>query len=321
MKALFVAAELGVFQSLEETDGRPGTIAKSVGASPDRLEILLNALTSLGFIRKNKQGKFRNTASSREWLTSEGVHSMVENLRTQEFLSGAYAGFLDTVRRGRPRRSLVDLLERDPAFVAHYINGMSEVNGPVSRELSRVFNVSFARDMLDVGGGPGLFSLAFLERNPRLRAVVLDLPETLVHTRRYAADSPVGGRVSFQSGDYHKVDFGRNCYDFVLMSHVTHDEGVQANRLLIGKAYRALRPGGRLVIHDFMVNREKTGPLFSALFSVHLAVYTESGRTYSEEEYAGWLKGAGFTVSRPVAILPELPNSTRFVVGRKKQCV
>lgn len=316
-KALFVAVELGVFQALEETNGDLGSLAKRVKASGDRLEVVLTALVALGFIKKTRSGKFLNTKFSRDWFTPGGVFSLTDNIRCQEFVSNGYADFLETVRRGRPRSDLGDLLREKPKFVRHYINGMSEIAGVASRGLAELVDVCFARNMLDVGGGPGLFSLAFLQKNSDLKAVVLDLPETLVYTRRNAARSPVGKRVSFQAGDYRSDDFGRNCYDLVLMSHVTHDESARTNRLLIRKAYRALRPGGRLIVHDFMVNKEKTGPLFPALFSIHLATFTESGRIFSDAEYIDWIKEAGFSVSRPITLLPERPNFTRVIIGNK----
>jgi ubiquinone/menaquinone biosynthesis C-methylase UbiE len=211
------------------------------------------------------------------------------------------------------------LLKDKPEFVRHYIQGMVEIGKDVSRKMAEIIDASSARDMLDVGGGAGQFSLALLERNPNLRSVVLDLPETLAFTRRYAAESPDGGKVSFRAGDYRKVDFGRNCYDLVLMSHITHDEGADENRALVRKAYRALRPGGRLVVHDFMVNRDRTGPHFPALFSLHVASYTESGRTYSEAEYAEWMRREGFSVSRTASLFPMMANSTRVIVGTKKR--
>jgi ubiquinone/menaquinone biosynthesis C-methylase UbiE len=318
-KALFAAVELGVFKALDETDGAAPAVAGKVGASPDRLEIVLNALVALGFLKKTRTGRFLNTRFSRERFTPDGAVPLVENLRYLEFLSGMYADFVDTVRRGRPRQALGDLLKGNPEFVRHYIQGMVEIGKGVSRELAEIIDASSARDMLDVGGGPGQFSLAFLERNPNLRSVVLDFPETLAFTRRYAAASPVGAGVFFRAGDYRKADFGRNCYDLILMSHITHDEGAEDNRSLVRKAYRALRPGGRLVIHDFMVNRERTAPLFPALFSLHVASYTESGRAYSEAEYAEWMRREGFSVSRPTALLPAMANSTKVIIGTKNR--
>jgi len=317
-KALFVAVELGIFDALEESDGRLVSVARRVEASRNRVEIIMNALAALGFLEKTDAGKYHNNEFSRDWLTSNGSHSLVDNIRCQEFLSGAYADFVETVRRGRLKRDLGDLLEEKPKFVRHYIHGMAEISKGVSRDLAKVIDASGAKDMLDVGGGPGLFALAFLGANPKLRAVVLDLSETLIHTRRYVRASPHRDRVAFQVGDYNKVDFGRNCFDLILMSHVTHAESAENNQRLVRKAHRALREGGRLVIHDFMVNMNKTGPLFPALFSMHMATFTNDGKTYSGAEYRNWFQGAGFRVSEPILISPGRANSSTAIIGTKR---
>jgi hypothetical protein len=72
----------------------------------------------------------------------------------------------------------------------------------------------------------------------------------------------------------------------------------------------ALRPGGRVVIHDFMLKERRIAPRFAALFSLHLLSYTDEGRAYSEKEYRSWLREAGFRETRRAAICAAAPNAT-----------
>lgn len=93
-------------------------------------------------------------------------------------------------------------------------------------------------------------------------------------------------------------------YDLVLLSHVTHDEDAAITRFLVRKAFAALRPGGRLAIHDFVVSEDGCSPPWAALFALSVMVYTEGGRAYSLNEYRDALESAGFVSVREV-VLPE----------------
>lgn len=316
-KALFVAAELDLFSLLDETDGSFAAVARRAAASPRHIMVLLDALAAIGFIRK-ADGRYSNTDFSRVFLHPSGAHSLANNLRYQEFLSGAYAGLAETARRGKPKEGLGELLSHRPEFVRDYIRGMVDIARGPAQELAESLDLSQAKSMLDVGGGPGIFTLALLKKNKGMKGTILDLPETLVYTRKYIVDSPVAERVSLLAGDYHKAFFGRDEHDLVLLSHVTHDEGESANIELLRKAFISLRSGGRVVIHDFMTNEDGISPAFGALFSVHLMSYTNSGRTYSSVEYHKWLTGAGFASIQQIQICPDQPNGTVAMVAFKR---
>jgi SAM-dependent methyltransferase len=316
-KVLFVAAELDLFRLLDKTDGTGKAVARRARASVRHVSILLDALSSLGFLEK-RENRYKNTLFSREFLHPEGNRSMSNNLRYQEFLSIPYAGLTETVRLGKPREGLGKLLSRRPEFVRDYIRGMADIARRPAQELAVVLDLSKAQRMLDVGGGPGTFSLACLARQPKLEATILDLPMTLKHTMQFVKSSPWGRRVHFQRGNYLKDSFGKELYDIVLLSHVTHDEGPKVNLSMIRKAKAALRPGGQLIIHDFMTGDDGTNPSFSVLFSVHLLTYTNDGQTYSEREYKEWLSVAGFSAPRRVALCPDLPNNTIALIAVKQ---
>ena len=98
---------------------------------------------------------------------------------------------------------------------------------------------------------------------------------------------------------------------------MTHDEGPEQNQAMLRKTFAALRSGGHAVVHDFMTTRDRTGPLFPALFSLHLLTYTHSGMTYSENDYRRWLADAGFKSVRRIDVCPEAPNATAALVAMK----
>ena len=105
-------------------------------------------------------------------------------------------------------------------------------------------------------------------------------------------------------------DFGSG-YDIVMLNAICHMFSEDQNREIFRRATKALAPKGRLVVQDFILNADKTGPQQAALFSLNMLVNTDAGASYSEVEYTRWMKAAGFNeVSRV-----NLPGPSSLIVG------
>jgi SAM-dependent methyltransferase len=158
-----------------------------------------------------------------------------------------------------------------------------------------------ARLLLDVGGGTGLYGIAWLQRHPGLRAVVWDRAEVLKVAAEMAAAHGVADRLECRAGDMFQ-DPVPGTPDVVLLSNVLHDWDVPECRALVRRCAAALPPGGRLLIHDVFLNDALDGPLPIALYSAALFSLAE-GRAYSAAEYRAWLTEAGLTPGDVVATL------------------
>jgi SAM-dependent methyltransferase len=113
-------------------------------------------------------------------------------------------------------------------------------------------------------------------------------------TEEYIARAGMQGRILTQPGDLLTSEFGSG-YDLVLLFSVTHLLGEQENRSLLARCCRALRPGGRVAIHDHILDEDKTKPRAGAIFALNMLVATRNGGTYSFTEYSLWLRDAGFS--------------------------
>ncbi|MBI5242758.1 MAG: methyltransferase domain-containing protein [Elusimicrobia bacterium] len=318
-KVLFTAAKLDLFSRLDGKAAGARELARSLGTDIRATGIMLDSLCALGFLRKRGAG-YANTPLSRKALVRGSPYSLLDNLCYQDDLWSAWSGLGSVLRKGRPDRSLRGWITSRTAFGRDYIRGMQNISREPARELAGRVACPPGAWMLDVGAGSGAYSAAFLRRNPSMTAVLLDLPSTLKHARAVLAEQPedVRRRIRLRPGDYHTAPFGRGSMDLVLLSHVTHDEGEADNLRLLRKARQALRPGGRVVIHDFMLRPDRTGPLFGALFSVHMLTYTRKGRVYTTEEYRQWLEGLGFAGIRCMDIAKGATNGTQAMVGVKR---
>jgi 3-hydroxy-5-methyl-1-naphthoate 3-O-methyltransferase len=317
-KILFTAAYLDCFTLIHKGRRTLKDLCRSLKTDPRATRILLDALVPLGFL--NKSGEiYSNTPLSEQTLVKGTPGYLGDNLAYQEILSEAWEDLTGAVRRGRTARPLEYWLFRHKTFFRDYILAMHNIAERPARELASLLNLRGVNDVLDVGSGPGTFTIALLEKRPSLRAVFQDLPSTNRIARALLAKHPLGRQVSFKNGDYTTANFGKERFDLVLMSHITHNEGEDTNKKLIAKAFAALRPGGQAVLHDFMLETDRTRPLFGALFSVHMLVCTKSGRTYSAQEYGSWLREAGFRDVRVVDVCKDSPNASRAVIGYRRQ--
>ncbi len=154
---------------------------------------------------------------------------------------------------------------------------------------------------MDVGGGTGIYSIAWLQIHTELTALVWDRPEVLKVAREMAGSFGVGDRLETVAGDMFR-DPVPDGAEVVLLSNILHDWDVAECRELVAKCAAALPSGGRLMIHDVFLNDALDGPLPIALYSASLFRLTE-GRAYSAAEYRGWMEEAGLTVG---AVVPTL---------------
>lgn len=265
--------------------------------------VLLTALRAFGLLNTDAQGRLHLTELAREHVlrgasfdvgdyiglaaNSPGVLEMVERLRTNR-PARHESGVAFIYREG------VKSAMENEAAARHFtlaLAGRAKNVAPVLAE--RVPLPPNAKLLVDVGGGTGIYSIAFLQANPSLHAIVLDRPEVLKVAREMAEAYGVADRLQTQPADMF-VDPLPDDADVVLLSNILHDWDVLECRTLIGRCAGALRPGGRLLIHDVFLNDALDGPLPIALYSAALFCLTE-GRAYSAAEYRGWLREADLT--------------------------
>jgi SAM-dependent methyltransferase len=136
------------------------------------------------------------------------------------------------------------------------------------------------RRLLDLGGGPGTYAMAFLSENPRLRATVCDRPAALDVAKEIASTHKAGARLSYLPLDVMGEDIP-GAYDVIWYSNVLHIYSPEDNQALLRRALASLNPGGRLLIQDaFLHDRNGLFPEEAILFAVSMLLLTERGNTY-----------------------------------------
>ena len=299
-QVLFAANEAGVFACIEE----PRTaeeVAAQCGWEPRAARMLLDALVALGLAGKT-DGRYRNTALASACLVpgQRGYQGHIV-AHLQDTMAG-WLHLADALRTGtgvEPDRS-----ERSPEEVRSFILGMKDIARTSAQEVLNAVEVSPYKHLLDVGAGPATYTIAFLQAHPRMKATVFDRPEVIQHAREQVEFAEVGQRVKFVSGDLTKDAFGAD-YDLVLVSNTIHSFGPDANRRFIRKCYDAMCPGGLLIIKDFLVANDRSGPAFSLMFALHMLVATGEGDAYTIAQVEEWTREAGFEDGRVIDLTPQ----------------
>ena len=273
--------------------------------------VLLTALRAFGLVHLDADNRITLTELAREHLTpgalfdvsgylglaanSPGVLEMVDRLRTNRPAnsapgeSGAAFIFKDGIESAM--ESAAQAREFTLALAGRARN--------VAPRLAEVYPLDDARVLLDVGGGTGIYSIAWLLQHPNLRAIIWDRPVVLEVATELATHHGVADRLIPHAGDMFR-DAVPEGADVVLFSNVLHDWDVADCWSLVSRAAAALRPGGRLLIHDVFLNDALDGPIPQACYSAALFTMTE-GRLYSAAEYRTWLTAAGLV---PGAVIP-----------------
>lgn len=304
-------AHFNLFGRLAEKPMTPPELGQALGLAERPLTVLATALRAFGLLTADAEGRLRLTGLACEHLLpgapldvgdyvalaaqSPGVLEMVERLRSNRPASHE-SGVAFIYREG------VKSAMENEAAARHFtlaLAGRAKNVAPLLAE--RVALPSSARLLLDVGGGSGIYSVAFLRKHPHLRAIVLDRPEVLKIALEMAQAYGVADRLQTQPVDMFADPLPGDA-DVVLLSNILHDWDVAECRTLIARCANALRIGGQLLIHDVFLNDALDGPLPIALYSAALFCLTE-GRAYSAAEYRGWLREAGL---KPGAITPTL---------------
>jgi hypothetical protein len=308
-RALLTALELDLFTAVA-SGATASEAAAARGTDAASTERLLNALAALGLVAK-KDAVFAPTAAAARLLVRGGAEDSVDALLHQSTLWRTWSGLTETVQTGRPA-ARGEMADRGDDWTVPFIAAMHRGAAQRAPQLVQAVGTAGVRRLLDVGGGSGAFSIALAQANPSLSAVILDLPAVLPIAEGHVAAAGLAGRVTTRAGDLRRDDLGSG-FDLVLLSSICHMLGPDENRDLLRRSFAALDAGGRVVVSDFLLAADRAAPRQAALFSINMLVGTPAGDCYTEAEYAGWMREAGFgEVDRR-----DTPGPASLVIGTK----
>jgi len=310
--ALHAAVKLDIFSPLAEKAFGCTELAGRLNLSERGLGMLLDAMVALGLLEK-KADRFNCSEFAVEWLSAGSPHNLRHIILHHHHLVPGWARLDEAVREGESVRSRVahdgEEQERED-----FLLGMFNLANLSAPKVASVLDFSKARRLLDVGGGPGTWAIHFCKQNPQLQAVIYDLPTTRPYAENAVKHFGLSERILFSGGDFQQDALPAG-FDVAWLSHVLHAESPEGCLRLLKKVVASLESGGQLLVQEFILDEQRTSPLFPALFSLNMLLGTSSGQAYSEEDLARMMRAAGLDNVRRLPL--EQPNGAGIMAGRK----
>lgn len=311
---LFAATELDLFSALGAGPRTLEELSADRALPSEPLRLLLEACVAEGLLR-GEDGRYANTPATDAFLVRDRPAYAAHGLKYAEDLYGAWGRLADLVRTGRPTIEPESILGTDKAKTRAFVLAMHERARGMSAVLPHGADFTGRQRLLDVGGGPGTYSIALVRQTPGLTSTVLDLPGVLEVTREIVEQSGCTDRVRLQPGNYLTSPFGTG-FDAVLLSGMMHRETADTCRMLLQKSFEALEPGGLAVVSDvFFESDARDSPPFAIYFALNMMLTSDAGSAHAKTEMARWMAEAGFTRVE-VHDLPR-PNPHSLVLGYK----
>ena len=266
---LDAALEYDFFTLISKGFDSAEALAREAGTDARATRIVLDSLPALSLIEK-RDGKYFLTPSAQAFLV-KGKPSYCGDFRHVALaLWDGMAHLKESLKTGKPL-SRMDTDTELPVW-EKLVLGIIVIAEPAAKALCDILKIGSERKglrVLDVAGGSSIFGMTIVSRDPTAQVTQLDWPNVNAVAQKANKERGLEGKIRFIDGEHHTANIETNHYDLVLASNFCRFESPKGNQELFAKAYSALKPGGILVVNDFVPNEERTQPTFALRFSVY----------------------------------------------------
>jgi hypothetical protein len=302
-KTLLSAIELDVFGELAQGPESFEALRGRLGLHDRSAHDFLDTLVALGFLQRDGD-RYANTPETDLFLDRRkpsyvgGILEMA-NHRLYPF----WGHLTEGLRTGMPQNELkggqpglFETLYQDPARLKQFLAAMTGISHGANMAIARALPWKEYRTYVDVGTAQGDLATQVALANPHLRGIGFDLPLVAPIFVEYVRAAGLADRLSFVPGSFFEQPLPKA--DVVMMGHILHDWDLPTKKMLIGKAYDALPPGGALVVYEAIIDDDRSKNAFGLMMSLNMLIETPGGFDYTGADCAGWMKDAGFARSR-----------------------
>jgi SAM-dependent methyltransferase len=317
-KAMFAGLHLDVFTHLAAGPKTCENLSEIVGVPANRIVTLMNALNGVGLVELDGN-LYANSLGAEAFLSRESKYDFGDYLRFQiDQQMYPFLGQLNEVLDGSLSSDAVNSYQHwmsNPEQAALYSNAQHSGSLGPGRTIARMVDLTGAKSLLDVAGGTGAMTIRLLEANPDLTSTIIDFPNVSEIGWRFITEANMTNRVRYIPSNALNVEWPSE-QDAILMSYLFSGVPGEEVPRLVQYAFDSLVPGGKFLVHDFMVNDDRTGPVLAALWQLQHMAFTPDAHSVT----AGWLKAemkkVGFIDIQDIQVIQGL---TQLVHARKPE--
>ena len=310
--ALRAAIELDLFRAIGEGLDDVDSLAQRCSASPRGIRILCDYLTIIELLTK-KDGRYGHTPTSAAFLDprSPSCIASVSRFLGNPTMVSAFQNLADVIRNGRTLLPGEGSVEPENPVWVEFAHSMAPMMAPVAAPLGAIVieGLSGPLRVLDIAAGHGLFGIEVAKQHPQATIAAVDWAPVLDVAKANARKAGVEARFDALPGSAFDVDYG-GPYDIALLTNFLHHFDAPTCIGLLQKVHRAMKPGGRVAVLEFVPNEDRVSPPMAAAFSLVMLATTPSGDAYTFRQIEAMLHAAGFEA---VAAHP-VPKSPHTVV-------
>lgn len=285
-RVLSAAIKLNVFDILEDVQDIK-EIADELKINIDSLQRLLNALVAMDFLEK-KDESYLNKPISSKFLVKSSSEYYGNFILMNEESDSSWKELDKVIKTGSP----VTGNNRGRLAKEGFTRAMHNNAQAPAKALSKLIDFSNRTHLLDIGSGSGAFSIILTNKFDNLKATAIEHPAVCKTIKEYVEKEGDLNKINILEGDYFEVEFP--VHDVALFGQIFHSNSIDQNKFLLKKVYKKIEKDGIVIITEFLLNEDKTSPLFPALFSLNMLKQTKGGRAYTFSEIKSWLKDIDF---------------------------
>lgn len=311
-QTLLACVEFGLLHEARRGAFDPRDVAEATHVDPGRLTILCQAAASLDLLERRRDGRYGLGRLGAAVLGVPGLEAMIRHHRI------FYRDLADpdALIRGETEPELARYwpyvgggkTHELPADTARtYSELMESSQHIVAVQTLRAVSLSGVSHLVDIGGGTGAFLGAVAARYPRMRLTLFDLPSVVQEARSRLAGASHAYRIETVGGSFLDGSLPTDA-DAISLIRVLYDHDDDTVRGLLRAIYRALAPGGTLLLSEPMSGGARPTKAGDAYFGFYTMAMT-TGRPRSAARHGEMLREAGFER------VTSHPTETAFVTG------
>lgn len=326
-QVLSACVKLELFDILSAGPQSLSSLAQRFGMSHDAAERLLAAAVSLRLVEQRGtdaagEPRYGLGMLGAPLVGNDAVNAMILHHDTLyadladpvALLRGAgpapaLSGFYPYTADDAPARA-ADLAADQ---VGSYSQLMAASQPLVAAEILDAYSFAGHRRLLDVGGGEGRFLCSVAARTPELSLTLFDLPAVADRARQRFMAAGIGARAQAVGGNFLSDPLPEGA-DIVTLVRVIHDHDDERALAILRNAWRALLPGGSLLLAEPMAGTPGAEAMGDAYFGFYLLAMGR-GKARTAEGLTRLLQAAGFTSVRPLGT--RIPLQVRVLLARR----